>query len=74
MKLSGLSRPNLYLDLAHGWRVCGNRRFEVQFERLTQIGQGLLLSLALTGDIYFQTLGDKPIPLTPDSGRETDAS
>jgi hypothetical protein len=31
--------------------VCGNGRFEVQFERLAQIGESLLFSMALTGNM-----------------------
>ena len=66
----GLSRSNFHLNLAYLWRVGGNGRFEVQFQRLAQIGESLLFGLALTGHIHLQALGDKPVSLAPDGGGE----
>ena len=69
-KPSGLSRPNLYLDLAHGWRVGGSRRFEVQFQCLTQILESFFFSSTLAGNIDIQTLGNEPFPFAPNSSRK----
>jgi len=69
-KPSGLSRPNLYLDLADYWRMGGNRRLEVQFQRLTQILDSLFFSSTLAGNIDIQALGNEPFSLAPDGSRK----
>jgi hypothetical protein len=46
------------------------RRFEVKFQGFRQIGEGFLFRLTLAGDIDLQTLGDEPLPLTPNRRRE----
>jgi hypothetical protein len=69
-KPSGLSRPNLYLNLTHGWRVSGNWRFEVQFQGLPQVLESFFFGSALAGNVDVQALGNKPVPLAPDSSRK----
>jgi hypothetical protein len=69
-KASGLSRPNLYLDLEYGGRVRGNRWLEVQFQRLAQIVESLFLSPPLARYINVQALGNEPVSLAPDGGRK----
>ncbi len=66
----GLSRPNLNLDGANHWRTRGSRGFEVQFQRLLQVGERTFFGFALAGDIDFQALGDVPIPLAPNGRGE----
>jgi hypothetical protein len=65
-KASGLSRPNLYLDLTHCRRMAGDRRLEVQFKCLAEISERFLFCAALAGNIQVQALGDKPISFAPD--------
>ena len=48
---SGLSRSNLYLNLAYGRRVSGNRRFKMKFERLAKVCESLLFCPTLARDI-----------------------
>jgi len=71
-KASGLSRPNLYLDLEYSRGMAGNRRLEVQFQRLTQIVESLFLGPSLAGNIDVQALGNEPVSLAPDgSGKRS---
>ena len=42
----------------------------MQLERLAKIGQSLLFSVALAGNIHIQALGNKPIALAPNGGRK----
>lgn len=46
------------------------RRFEVQFQRLRQIGKSFFLSLALARNVEIQALRNVPLPFTPDCCRE----
>ena len=64
-KGKGLSRANLDLDDANHRRARGLRRFEMKFERLLQIFQGLLFGLALAGDVDFKTLRYVPLAFAP---------
>ena len=65
-KWQGLSRPNLNLDRANFGGASSLRRLEVKFKRFLQIGECLFLSLALAGDVDFETLSDIPVSFTPD--------
>ena len=47
-------------------------RFEVQFNRFLEVGQSLVLGLALAGDVEFEALRDIPLPLAPNgSGKRS---
>jgi hypothetical protein len=50
-------------------RSC-DRRFKVQFKRLTEIRQSFLFRAALTGNVHVQTLRNKPLAFAPDRGRK----
>jgi hypothetical protein len=67
---SGLSRPNLYLNLAHHSRMRGNRRLVVQFQCFTQIPESLFFSSPLARDIDIQALGNEPFSLAPNDSRK----
>src|SRR5579872_2999929 len=67
---SGLSRPNLDLNAANFRRASGNRRFEVQLQRLLQIVQRLGFSFALRRNVNLKTLGDVPGAFLPYRGRK----
>jgi len=42
----------------------------VQFNRFLEVGESLVLGLALAGDVEFEALGDIPLPFAPNSGRK----
>ena len=63
---SGLSRPNLYLNVADSGRVACNRWLEMKFESLAQIGERFFFGFALTGEIQIQARRDEPVSFTPD--------
>lgn len=65
-----LGRANLDLEDVQLGRARGLRRFEMEFERFPQICQRLFFSLALAGDIQFETLGDVPVVFAPDGRGE----
>ena len=48
--------PNLNLNSPHGRGPSSLWSFEMQFESLLQVVQGLLFGFALTGDINLQAL------------------
>lgn len=64
----GLSRPNLYLDRANFRRTSGDRGLKMEFERFFQIGERVLLRLALGRDVDLKTLGDIPLTFSPNRG------
>jgi len=62
---SGLSRPNFDLYGPHGGHSRCARRFEVQFQRLSQVCESLVFRLPLTGYVEFEALRDVPFSLSP---------
>ena len=61
----GLSRANLDLDHPDFRRPRRLRRFEVKFQRLPQVGEGLFFGFALAGDVNFEALRDVPVSFAP---------
>src|ERR1035437_303151 len=66
----GLSRPNLNLYGANDWGTRGPRWFEVQLQRLLQVGESLCFALTLAGDIDFEALRNIPLSFAPDGRGE----
>ena len=65
-----LRRSGLDLNHANVWRTGCVRLLEVQFQRFLKIRDRLFFGLTLTCNTEFQTLGDVPIFLAPNSRSE----